>query len=211
MGMKKLLLLGTFVGITGLVHATTINAPASLTGFEVLNGNNAYSWGISIAVPTGEQVVSAEVDFTSVTLNIANSTGTGFLYTDLLESSHTGVGTFADADAPGDYWLGHPGAGLTSLKTVTFPNVGSTQTWSDVLTSTQLTALNAYLTANSGTFDIGIDPDCHYSVGNISFTYTFGSGPHTVPDVGATAFLLVVGLLGLEVFRRRFVVAKVKA
>ncbi len=191
--MKKLLLVGILVGIGGLVHATTINAPSSLVGFESLDGNNAYSWGISIAVPAGQQIVSAEVDWTGVTLNIANSSGTGVLYT----------------DAPGDYWLGHQGAGLTALNTQTF-NLGQTKSWTVVFTQPEINALNSYLAGNNGLFAIGIDPDCHYSVNGLSFTYNFGPTPR-VPDFATTAFLMLMGLAGLEVFRRQFVTAKVKA
>src|ERR1035437_1247517 len=97
-GMKKILLIATLVGICGLVRATTITAPSSLTGFNALNGNNAYSWGISIAVPTGQIVTSAQIDFTGIKLTAANSSGTGYLYTDLLNSQTTGVTTRTDND-----------------------------------------------------------------------------------------------------------------
>jgi hypothetical protein len=42
-------------------------------------------------------------------------------------------------------------------------------------------------------------------------TYTLSSKPNTVPDVATTAFLLVIGLAGLEVFRRQFVAVKMTA
>jgi hypothetical protein len=211
-GMKKLLLLGSFVGISGLVHATSISAPSSLIGFESLDGQDAYSWGVSISVPTGQTIVSAEIDFNGVTLNVANSSGTGVLYTDLLKSSATGVTTFVDNDASGDYFVAHPGAGRTALTTETFPSVGSTESWIDPITGTALANLNSYLAANNGIFDIGIDPDCHYSVKGITFIYSTGAVPHnTVPDAATTAFLMVLGLAGVEVFRRQFVTAKIKA
>jgi hypothetical protein len=212
--MKKILLLASIVGISGLAQATTINAPSSLVGANVMDGNNAYSWGISIAVPTGQTVSSAEIDFSSVTLTASgNPQGTGVLYTDLLNSKATGVTTATDGDAPGDYWATkYSGANISSLKTENFAYVGNTLTWSDVLTTSELASLNSYLTANNGVFDIGLDPDCHFSVGGLSFTYTLTpTQPHTVPDVATTAFLLVIGLAGLEVFRRQFTAAKMKA
>jgi hypothetical protein len=212
-GMKKLLLLAaTLASASSLVHATTINA-TSLVGSDTLNGNLAYSWGIPITVPSGQSVVSAEIDFTSISLTVANSTGTGYLYTDLLNSKSTGITAATDNDAPGDYWATQfSGKNITTLGTEFFSKVGATLTWSYILNPTQLAALNSYLTGNNGIFDIGIDPDCHYSVGGISFTYSLSStNNHTVPDVATTAFLLVLGLAGLEVFRRQFVAAKAKA
>src|ERR1035437_8247705 len=209
--MKKTLLIAALVGICGLAQATTITAPSSLVGSSVLNGNNAYSWGISIAVPTGQSVSSAQINFTGVTLTRSNSSGTGYLYTDLLNSKATGVATPTDYDACGDYWATKfSGANITALGTQFFAAVGTTLTWSYVLTAAELTALNSYLTA--GTFNIGIDPDCHYTVGGLSFDYTLTpSTPHTVPDNAATALLLVLGLASLEIFRRQFVTVKIKA
>jgi hypothetical protein len=196
--MKKLFFIATLVGTCGLVQATTISAPSSLvTGG--LDGNSAYSWGITIPVPSGQ------------TTHSGNSAGTGVLYTDLLNSHNPGLATATDNDAPGDYWATqYSGANIAAIGSQAFASVGTTLTWSYILTSSELTALNSYLAA--GTFNIGIDPDCHFSVGGISFTYTLGSqSPPTVPDVAATAFLMVLGLAGLEIFRRQFVSATVKA
>jgi hypothetical protein len=207
--MKKLLLIGTLAAISGLVHATTINAPSTLIGSDALSGENAYSWGISIPLASGQTITSAEVDFTSVTLSAANGSGTGYLYTDLLKSTATGVTTKTDNDAPGDYWA-TSGLTYTSLGSQFFKSVGTTLSFSYVFTTSQLAALNSYLSA--GTFNIGIDPDCHYTVGGLCFTYTT-STPHNnnVPDATATACLLMLGLGGLEIFRRQLVAAKARA
>ena len=208
--MKKTLLIATLVGICGLVRATTINAPSTLVGANVLNGNNAYSWGISIAVPTGQTITSAQIDFTNVKLTAGNGSGTDYLYTDLLKSTAAGVTTATDLDAPGDYWgTQYSGANITSLGSKLFAAVGTTMTWSYVLTAGQLTALNSYLT--SGTFNIGIDPDCHFDVGGLSFTYTLGPTSKNVPDEAVTALLAIVGLAGLEIFRRKFTPVASKA
>jgi hypothetical protein len=209
--MKKILLIATLVGTCGLLRATTINAPSSLVGTSVLLGQDAYSWGISIAVPTGETVASAQINFTGVVLTASgNSAGTGMLYTDLLNSHHTGVTTATDNDATGDYWATQfSSANITSLGTQFFASVGTSWTGSYNITGTALAALNTYLTA--GGFSIGIDPDCHYTVGGLSFTYTLSPTTHTVPDGAMTAFLVVISLAGLEIFRRQFVPAKNKA
>jgi hypothetical protein len=208
--MKKTLLIATLVGICGLVRATTINAPSTLIGTSVLNGNNAYSWGISIAVPTGQVVTSAQIDFTNIKLTASNGTGTDYLYTDLLNTHTAGVTTKVDNDAPGDYWATQlSGANITSLGSKLFTTVGTTLTWSYVLSASQLTALNSYLAA--GSFNIGIDPDCSFSVGGLSFTYTLSPKPNSVPDQAETALLAIVGLAGLEIFRRKFALATSKA
>lgn len=208
--MKKILLIATLVGICGLVRATTITAPSSLVGTSILNGSYAYSWGISIPVPTGQVVTSAQIDFTGIKLTVANSSGTGYLYTDLLNSQTTGVTTRTDNDAAGDYWATQfSGANITALGSKFFAAVGTTLTWSYLLGASELAALNSYLAA--GAFNIGIDPDCKYTVGGLSFTYTLGSTPKNVPDEALTAFLVVISLASLEFFRRQFVPAKIKA
>jgi hypothetical protein len=208
--MKNLLLTSaTLLGLSGLVHATTINAPSALASLE---GNDAYSWGISIPVPSGETIASASIDFANVQLTASgNSQGTGVLYTDLLNSQNPGVTTAVDNDAAGDYWSTQfSGKNIVSVGSEPFAKVGQTLSWSYTLNSTELSALNSFLAA--GSFNIGIDPDCHFSVGNISFTYSLES-THRVsaPDAAATAFLMVLGVAGLEVFRRQFVAARAKA
>jgi hypothetical protein len=205
--MKKILLIATMVGVCGLLRATTITAPSSLLP---LNGANAYSWGISIPVPAGQAVTSAQINFTGITLT-GSSTGSGYLYTSLLNSQTTGVTKMSDGDAAGNYWATQfSGANITSIGTQFFAKVGTALTWSYVLNASQLAALNSYLT--SGSFNIGLDPDCNYNTGSISFTYTVGPPePPSVPDAALTAFLMVIGLAGLELFRRQFVPATIKA
>ena len=213
--MKKLTIIAGLITVCGLAQATTINAPSTLVGTSVLLGGSAYAWGISPVVPTGQQVTSATLTFTSVTLTHGNSTGSCYLYTDLLNLSSSGVTTYSDPlsnnGLGSDYFAslaqfsGANSSKLSSLGSQFFASVGTTLTWSYVLTSAQLISLNAYL-ANGG-LSIGIDPDCSYNVGGISFSYTTGSGgiPHTpVPDMATTAYLLGASLLGLQVLRRKF-------
>ena len=208
--MKKTLLIATLVGICGLVRATTISAPSSLIGNGALNGNNAYSWGISIAVPSGQSVVSASIDFTGLKLVSANGT-TGTLYTDLLNKPTSGVVASTDNDAAGDYWAGALPGKFTSVGTQTMNLNQTIATLTYVLTATQLTALNSYLLAGAGTFSIGFDPDCTYNLTGLSFTYTLGTTPKNVPDAAATALLAIVGLASLEIFRRKFAPVASKA
>lgn len=210
--MKKIFSLILATTLCGLAQATTINAPSNLIGSSALNGQNAYAWGVSIAVPTDYQVSSAQIDFNNITLTAANSSGTGYLYTDLINypsQSATSAIALNDNDTAGDYFKTISGLGLTSLGTQFFSHVGTTLSWSYVLTSAQLIALNSYLT--SGSFNIGIDPDCHYTVGGISITYTLGTTPGTnthVPDYAATGLLFLGSLSCVLLFRRQFAAAK---
>ena len=217
--MKKTILsFVTFVGIAGMVQATTINpintinAPSSLIGNGALDGSSACSWGVTIPLASGQTVISAEVDFTSITLNsVLSGRTTGTLYTDLLNCKTTGVTPATDNDVLGDYWTTqYSGANIVSLGSQTL-NVGATASWNCVLTSGQLASLNSYLTANNGVFNIGIDPDCHWSVGNIDFQYTLSCTNHNVPDAATTAFLMLLGLAALEVCRRQFGAVRSKA
>jgi hypothetical protein len=206
--MKKILLIATLVGACGFVRATTINAPSTLIS-NGLNGNDAYSWGISIAVPNGQVITSAQIDFTSIDLTSSgNPANTGVLYTDLLNSKATGLTTAVDNDAAGDYWTTqYSGANITTIGTKAFAALGTTLTWSYVLTAGELTALNSYLAA--GTFNIGIDPDCHFSVGGLDFSYTLGTPKtNSVPDDYSTAFLMIFGLAALAIVRRQLMPAK---
>lgn len=209
--MKKLILLtATLIGINGVVQATTITAPSSL---NVLEGSDAYSWGISIAVPTGESITSAQISFNSVDLVASgNQQGTGTLYVDLLNSKSTGVTTATDNDATGDYWATQfSGSKITSLGSEFFKSVNTTLTWTDTLTTSELAALNSYVSGNDGLFNIGLDPDCKFTDSSITFTYTLGGTHNSVPDAATTALMLVLGLGGVELFRRSFSLAKAKA
>lgn len=218
--MKKIILLAAIVGISGLAQAITppttsitANAPSGLVGTGSLLGEDAYSWGIQTSLQSGQTILSATLNLNNIVLVGANSSGTGFLWLDLLKNTSSLAAANAythpsDGDASGDYWeTSAVGATYTSLGHEYFPSVGSSINTSITLNSTELAALNTYITEANGLFDIGLDPDCHYNVGGISFTYTTSS----VPDVTTTALLLVMGLGAVEIFRRQSVLAKIKA
>jgi hypothetical protein len=215
-GMKKLLLLGSLIGINGLVYGTTIVSTTTDTfaysGADALAGGSAYAWCIGIAVPSGESIVSANVVFTGIELTASGlSSGTGVVYTDLLNLGGTAnaVTTINEGDTTYDYWTTkYTGANITAVSSNGF-TLYQTKSWTNSLTSSELASLSSYLAANNGTFTIGIDPNCHYSVGSITFNYTLGSS--SVPDGTTTALLLLAGLAGVELFRRQVVMAKAKA
>lgn len=79
--------------------------------------------------------------------------------------------------------------------------VSSSKTNSVVInfTSTELTSLTNYI-KNGGNFGIGIDSDCHYTVGSFAFNMT--TTTTSVPEPTLLS-LLGCGLLGLAFIRRK--------
>lgn len=202
--MKKISIICILAAACGLANANTVPAPGALTGVNALSGESAYSWGIPITLGAGQSISAASLVFNNVTLTAANSSGHGILYSDLLKSSLTGVHTYTDNDAPGDYFAGvYSSANIVSLGSQYFAKVGTTLSWTVTFNSVQLAALNQFLV--NGIFDLGFDPDCHYTVDSICFNYT--TTPVSTPDTATTVYLLGLGLLSLEVVRRKFVPA----
>ena len=202
--MKKLCILAALAATCGFASATTINS--SIQGTGALDGNSAYSWGIPVSLAAGQTITSASLTFTDIKLTAANSSGKGILYSDLIKSTTTGTHTYTDNDVAGDYFVSHvASANLVSLGSQIFGSVGTMLSWTVTFNSTQLAALNAF--AVGGIFDIGFDPDCHYNVGCISFTYgTTSNKP--APDAATTVYALGLVLLGLEAARRKLALAK---
>ena len=231
--MKKLILIGFGIGVLNMAQATSFTyatytaEPKSLEGTGALVGTYAYEWGISITpLSAGQKITSATLSFNGVVLT---ATGNGNdIYASLLNLSDSGVTRYTDNDAPGDFFNSSTFTGQSSsssyyqthshhsLPSGYYTSLGHSQTfslnaspanWIDTLsgtvTSGELGALNA--DALDGIFDIGIDPDCHYNIKSITFTYTI-STPVSVPDTATTASLLGMSFLGLMVFRRKLAV-----
>jgi hypothetical protein len=219
--MKKLILICIGIGILNLAQATyytyanyTAPQPTSLEGTGALIGTYAYEWGISITPLSANQTItSATLSLNGIVLT---ATGNGNnIYGSLLNLNDSGVTTFTDNDKPGDYFsttqfsVDYKNLHGTALpSSYNYTSLGTSQTfslnaspanWIDKLTTGELSALNA--DALDGKFDIGIDPDCHYNVGSITFTYTVCTT--NVPDTAMTAGLLGASFLGLLVFRRK--------
>jgi hypothetical protein len=210
--MKKLIALAVLSSLCTMAQATT-SAPGSYTAnlFTSLNGtlegNDAYAQNINPNLSSGEYISSATISFNNVDLTVAGSTGHGYLYADLLNLHTAGLTTRSDGDAAGDYWATqYSGNNITSLgNPLFFQSVNSpAQNWNIVLTTAELSTLNSDL--SGGSFSIGIDPDCHFTLGSATITYTVATS--SVPDTATTVFLLGTALLGLEVVRRKFSFAK---
>jgi hypothetical protein len=202
--MKKICIIALLAGICGYAQATVVSYANSITitpSGGAIDGANAYEWLVNLG--SGVSVTGAEIDINNITLT---SVSTGKLYTDLLNSHHATT-SVSDGDAAGDYWgTQFSGANISQIGNANFvQNV--TQNPVYTLTTGQVSSLNSYLASNGGSFDLGIDPDCHYTVSSIVIKYNTSS----IPDISATAFLLALGLLTVEIFRRKVVVAKVQS
>ncbi|HEV2694560.1 MAG TPA: hypothetical protein VG347_16825 [Verrucomicrobiae bacterium] len=202
--MKKIVILAVLAASCGFASAVTTTLTSSLQGTDALSGESAYSWGIPVALAPGQTITSASLSFSNIKLTAANSSGKGILYSDLIKSSVVGTHTYNDGDAAGDYFAALPAANIVSLGSKVFASVGTTLSWVVNFSPSQLASLNSFLT--SGVFNIGFDPDCHYNVGAICFTYT--TTTVNTPDAATTVYVLGLVLLGLEAARRKFAVAK---
>lgn len=215
--MKKTCIIGLLAGICGLanvVSATTIITPTvSGQDYSSLVPANAgyshafeyghyYEWGINLA--NGTQLTAATV---TVNATLYNTT-TGTLFVSLLDQTAvTGITqTSYSGETKGgpDYFANKTGFVDDTSKSFT---KGQPTTMTFTLTADDLTNLNAYLAGQTATyegFDIGFDPHCTYAVSSLSITYS-------TPDAATTVLLLGASLMGLEVFRRKFVPAKMQA
>lgn len=164
--------------------------PTNNTDLGDLDHYYAYSWGITSNIPQGEVITGA-------TLTIKNiydwQKEDDILYVNLLDNPASGVKSFYDNQASGNYFAGQGVA------------VG---TWSDPVgghsTNTDLTfdlgklgllnTLNQY--AADGKFGFGFDPDCHYFNDGVKLTVTTAA----VPEPASMATLAVGGL---ALLRRR--------
>lgn len=208
--MTKICIIGIMAAICGIAQATTITPTVSgqdysslvpsgggqSHAFEIGNG---YEWGINLA--SGVQLASVTV---TVNTKLINDPSGSTLYIGLIDAAPvTGVQE-TGTSLSGDAYL----TGLTGFvfDQGTFFNNNQTQNAYLYITGANLSSLNSYLAAHSTSegFDIGFEPNCTYIVNSMSITYTTKS----VPDAATTVLLLGASLLGLEIFRRKFVPAK---
>ena len=187
--MKKLILIGITVGIASLAQATSV----TLNSGTSLNGNYAYLYQVSpITLSSTQTITSATLFFTS----IVGASGY-VIYSDLIKLNNSPATPY-DGNVEPDYFQMNS-YNLDVLGTFNFTST-TAQSWSYVFNSTQLQDLNTTVTSLNG-FDIGIDPDCTFTVGSITLTYNVGS--KSVPDAAMTVSLLGMSFLGLLAFRRR--------
>jgi hypothetical protein len=222
--MKRTLVAGIILGVASLAQATSI----TLLQGGSLDGANAYVYQIlasSLGLGSGQSLTAASVTFNNISLTTSSPVNT--FGASLIDANKANT-TYNDNDHSGRYFttstfLNSFNPDLTSsavhdLGTKTFNDPHwnwstwsydyDTQTWTWDITGSALTALNADLTGSLHGADIGVDPDCVYTVGSIMFNYTAGGGspPQSAPDGGMTAGLLGMGLVGLATLRRKLAV-----
>ena len=208
--MKKLLIIAIAAAFCSISQATTITA----SSIPQMSYQYGYEWGINLG--SGVQLASA-----SITLNatVANTTQ-GYLFISLLDttpvSGITSTSGNTEASPATDFWAsqvtGNNSAGKPKYVSIATLHYGTSwgsgnndgKTITINITGNALTDLNSYLSTSPRGFNIGFDPDCIYNFSSLSFTYTTRS---VVPDTASTVFLLGAGLLGLEIFRRKFALA----
>lgn len=204
--MKKLASLFLLLLVPYSAHALTFTfspTPGDLGDFD---HHTATTWGISnINIPAGQVITGATLKITHIwDWQVENDK----LFIHLLDSPATGVTNFADNtndNVISDYFSGQG----VLLTTWTDPYGGSNGAhaidFTYTFTASQLTSLSSYINnatpANKAVFGLGFDADCHYYNDGVSFEIT--TAPQSVPDSGASAMLLGVGLLTLGLVRRR--------
>jgi len=209
--MKKIFLAGILFGALNFAQASTISAPSGMIGTGALIGTYAYLW----SVPLNQDVTSASITFSSVTETLSGngndiSVDVGSFIGMAVDQSKAptsgNYSTVTDNDAPGDAFAANTtGVDPTAINlgTQLFPKLNVAETWTYTFTAAQLVALNSYI--NAGNWGFEIDPDCHFTVGGITFNYTPATvvTKTSVPDHATTAGLLGLTFVGLMAFRRK--------
>ena len=194
--MKKIVLALGLCGVLNFAHASSITLD---NGTDII-GTYAYEYLINtISLAANQSITAASLAFNNITLT-ATGNGDDISYDIINRNDATTVIT--DNDTPGDYFVQTYPTKTTNLGQKNF-TLGQNQTWSYTFTTGTLATLNTYLTDGQG-LDIGIDPDCHYTVGSIIFSYTVTTTPNTrAPDAASTVMLLGAALTGLGLLRRK--------
>lgn len=167
--------------IIALLGITTV---VNATTCNLFSSVNCYNNSYNCSLPVGTVPVGQQISSCTFTFNSLSSYSAGLLYCSLLGNGSTcTVGSQSS----------------------------SASTWNCTLNSTGLSYLNNCLSTGSSC-NFGVNCYGGWSIGNCSVNYTCTPTPHTsnVPDVASTAVMLMLGLLGVSLFRNRLVLATVK-
>jgi len=176
--------------------AGTYQFVPSVSDLEDLPHEYYYSWGISWAVPAGEQITEAVLFISQI--NDWTTESNDHLYIHLLDNPQVGVKRWTDYEGGGDNWASHPLiANYTDTNsyaenlTYKFSDVGLINTLTDYAN-------------NNNVFGLGFDPDCHYY--NCGIKLTINTEPKTPPiPEPSSLFALAIGAtsVGGLALRRR--------
>jgi len=194
--MKKtfsiIIWLAIFVLITGTCYAGTYSF--DLGDLDDLEHSHYYTWGTDWNTPTGETIISATLSFT----NIYNwNTEAHVLYANLLDEIDVGEKAYTDNQNPPVNAFDGQGVALFAwddLPKKSSPPYGYDRVFT--FDTSMVSALNTY--AQSGTFGLGFDPDCHFYNDGINFTITTTPVPEP-----ATMILFGTGIASLAGLRLR--------
>jgi hypothetical protein len=220
--MKKVFLIGALLGILNFAQAIpvgpgsyTFNAPADMLGNNALVGTYAYLWDVgSITLAAGDQITSAQISFTGVEETASGSGNDISVDMGIITNGMAGLSgnpppagkdsVFTDNDAQGDAFTNNITKGIAvRLGTQLFPQLNAFTNFSYTFTTSELNDLTNYM---NGLWGFEIDPDCHFTVSNICFTYTVAPTNKVLkaPEAPATAGLLGLVLLVMFIVHRRF-------
>lgn len=203
--MKKLILIGITVGIASLAQANSITITSSTT---TIHGGTAYidqTTFADVILAQNQQITSAYLTFSTMQM-----TGQGVydtVYYDLINGKNGTTTLPTGGEYSSDWFKNNPSSYLGSLDQIGSQYFLNTTTVYNNVQSPYFSAQAlGDLTTDlaKGFVDIGLDPNCTYSIGSITLTYTIGS--KSVPDTAMTAGLLGMSFLGLLAFRRKLAV-----
>ncbi len=183
-----------------------------------------YTWGVKgFSIPQGQVITEAVLTITDINNWSATENGNNWLRMYLLDTAENPF-HYGSEEASGPsgrlqaYWdNGGVTDNLAGLSWTAKSWIGTYTDYSggdhgDVVTLTYnfstlnlLDELTAYI-SNGSNFGLGFDPDCHYYNTGVTFAITTSDAPPTppsLPDGGATAGLLVMGLGILHSVKRR--------
>jgi hypothetical protein len=220
--MKKIFLTVALLGILKFAQATpigvgtyTVSAPADMVGTGALVGTYAYLWDVgNITLDTGDQITSASISFTGVEETASGNGNDISVDMGIITNGMAGLtgtapkaGTnsiYTDNDALGDAFTNNiTNNKAVRLGTQLFPKLNVLTNFSYAFTTNELADLSSYIT---GLWGFEIDPDCHFDVSAICFTYTVGpTNKVKAPDAPTTAGLLGLAMLVMFIVRRKFV------